>query len=105
MQEEGIDLPPHATVLEIEEIYESCIIHKQISTHKNLLTTVPFSILLSEVLDNGSLGETICDIDLSHGASFINDSQSIKTITYCVLSAYLLPLFCTTMYNTWLIVI
>jgi len=78
MQEEGIDLPPHATVLEIEEIYESCIIHKQISTHKNLSTTVPFPILSSEVLDNGSLGETICDIDLSHGASFINDSQSIK---------------------------
>eukprot|EP00957_Ditylum_brightwellii_P020983 1581215-Ditylum_brightwellii.AAC.1 len=78
MQKEGKYIPSHAKISEIEEIYKSCIIHKQILSHKTLPTLVPFPVKFSDALENGSLGETIYNIDLSHGASFINDSQTIS---------------------------
>eukprot|EP00957_Ditylum_brightwellii_P118266 9020048-Ditylum_brightwellii.AAC.2 len=51
LMEKGVDLPLHATTYEIQDMYESCIIQKQLSMHENLSSWVLFPVRPSEVLD------------------------------------------------------
>eukprot|EP00957_Ditylum_brightwellii_P111782 8526458-Ditylum_brightwellii.AAC.1 len=51
LMKKGVDLPLHSTTYEIQEMYESCIIQKQLSMHENLTSQVLFPVRPSEVLD------------------------------------------------------
>eukprot|EP00957_Ditylum_brightwellii_P008945 677258-Ditylum_brightwellii.AAC.1 len=75
-----MDLTVNATVAEIEEISESCIVQKQLSEHADLASQVMFPIRPSALFQGieRRLGEEIMKIKFSNGGTFINNTEKLS---------------------------